>query len=79
MHIILYETRKSAVAERSTEAEYRINFKDIIVLVRMAGYVGRSVKKTIDSLLHAYDFNTETGFPLSRSWYLATNTVQRDN
>jgi hypothetical protein len=66
-HIRLDQPEKSAVAEHSINAGHQIDFNNVLVLDRASGYMDRLVKEAIQIRLNHKNFNTDSGFTLSRA------------
>jgi hypothetical protein len=74
-HIQLCQPEKSAVAEHCLETGHRIEFEEVTVLTRSAGYMDRLVKRAIEIRLHPDNFNRDNGFILSHAWYPLINQL----
>jgi hypothetical protein len=75
-HIHLGKPEKSAVAEQMFEMGHN-QFTNTSVLDKAPGYVDHLIKKATEITLHPRNFNRDTGFNLSWSWYLAANMIKQ--
>jgi hypothetical protein len=67
---------KSAMAEHIFETGYNIDLS-ISILGKATGYMDCVIKEAIEIRLHPKNFNRDSGFTLSRSWYPVTNMLKQ--
>jgi hypothetical protein len=56
---------------------HRIEFEEVTVLTRSAGYTDRLVKEAIEIRLHPNNFNRDNGFILSHAWHPLINQLHK--
>jgi hypothetical protein len=75
--ICLGQPEKSAVAEHKSETGHNINFNRISIPDNAIGYMNHVTKEVTEINLHPSNFDGDSGFTLSQSWYLVMNTVKQ--
>jgi hypothetical protein len=58
-------------------SKLNIEFEEVTVLTRSAGYMDRLVKEAIEIRLHPDNFNRDNGFILSHAWYPLINQLHK--
>jgi hypothetical protein len=65
------------MAQQKFQTGHNIDFSSISILSKAAGYKDHMIKKATEIKLHPYNFNRDSGFIHSRSWYLVLNMLKQ--